>query len=63
MKSRICPARRYCHDSGTCETCEFGKAFISLCNKNRKLKEKNKALLKENERLKDRIDILTNPNF
>lgn len=63
MKSRICPYRRHCHSSGTCETCDFGKTFISLCEKNKKLKERNKALAEENAELKRKLDILTNPNF
>lgn len=63
MKSRICPYRRHCHDSGTCETCDFGKAFINLSDKIKNLKTENKALKEENDRLKERIEILTNPNF
>ena len=63
MKSRICPYRRHCHDSGSCETCDFGKAFISLTDKLKRLKEKNKALEIENEELREKIEILRNPNF
>lgn len=63
MKSRICPYRRHCRDSGSCETCDFGKAFKSLSDKNKSLKVKNELLEEENQKLKDRIEILTNPNF
>lgn len=63
MKSRICPYRRNCRDSGTCETCDFGKAFESLSAKNKKLTEKNKVLQEENEKLIERIYTLMNPNF
>jgi hypothetical protein len=63
MKSRVCPIRRHCRDSGICETCDFGKAFKSLSDKNKRLKVKNELLEEENQKLKDRIEILTNPNF
>jgi hypothetical protein len=63
MKSKVCPYRRLCCDSGNCETCDFGKAFINLSNKIKSLKAKNKLLQEENEKLKDKLEILTNPNF
>lgn len=63
MKSKVCPYRRVCRDSGNCETCDFGKAFINLSNKIKRLKTENESLQKENEKLKDRLEILTNPNF
>ncbi len=63
MKSKICPYSRHCHDSGNCETCDFEKAFINLSNKINRLRTKNKSLQEENQRLKDRLEILTNPNF
>lgn len=63
MKSRICPYRRHCRDTGTCETCDFGKAFENLSAKIKRLKAKNEALREENENLKNRIETLTNPNF
>ena len=63
MKSRNCPYRRHCRDSGTCETCDFGKAFANLSDKIKKLKAKNEALQVENQKLKDRIEVLTHPNF
>lgn len=63
MKSRNCPYRRHCRDSGTCETCDFGKAFAKLSDKNKRLTAKNKALQEENEKLKERIETLENPNF
>lgn len=63
MKSRNCPYRGHCRDSGTCETCDFGKAFANLSAKIKKLKAKNEALQVENEALKDKIEVLTNPNF
>ena len=63
MKSKLCPYRKHCHYSGSCETCDFGKAFENLSKKINMLKEKNKALQAENEALKNKIDILENPNF
>ena len=63
MKSRICPYRKICRDGGACETCDFGKAFIKLSNKIKKLKSENEMLQVENQELKDRLEILTNPNF
>lgn len=63
MKSRICPCRQHCRDSGNCEFCYFEKAFANLSNKIKRLKTKNEALQEENQQLKDRIEILTNPNF
>ncbi len=63
MKSKICPYRKHCLDIGTCETCDFGKAMESLKNKIKRLKEKNEALLIENEELKEKIEILKNPNL
>lgn len=57
MKSRVCPYRRHCRDSGTCETCDFGKAFESLFNKIKRLKSKNKSLEEENQKLKDKLEI------
>ena len=63
MKSRLCPYRSHCHDAGECETCDFEKAFVNLNNKIKRLKSKNQSLQEENERLKARIDVLTNPNF
>lgn len=63
MKSRICPYRRHCRDSGTCETCDFGKAFANLSDKIKKLKAKNEALQAENQELKNKIEVLTNPNY
>lgn len=63
MKSRICPYRRHCQSAGTCETCDFGKAFENLSNKIKRLKDKNRRLEEENEKLKERIDTLLYPNF
>ena len=63
MKSKICPYRRVCHDSGICEVCDFEKAFINLSDKIKRLKTKNELLKEENQKLKDRIEILTNPSF
>ena len=63
MKSRICPCRKLCCSSRDCEICDFGKAFANLSDKIKRLKAKNKALQEENQQLKDRIEILTNPNF
>lgn len=63
MKSKICPYRRHCRDSGTCETCDFGKAFANFSEKIKRLKAKNEVLQEENQQLKDRLETLTNPNF
>lgn len=63
MKSRHCPCRNNCHDAGSCETCDFGKAFENMNKKIKRLKDKNKALEEENCRLKNRIDALEAPDF
>lgn len=63
MTCKLCPTRKHCWDKGNCETCDLGKAFESLNKKITRLKEKNEALQSENKELKNRIDILTNPNF
>lgn len=63
MKSKICPYRRVCRDSGICEVCDFGKAFINLSDKIKRLKTKNELLKEENQKLKDRLETLTNLNF
>ena len=63
MKNKTCPYRKHCHDVGTCETCDFGRTIESLKNKIKRIKVKNEALQAENEKLKDRIERLTNPNF
>ena len=55
MVCRACPIRRHCWDKGNCGTCDFGKAFINLNEKINKLKEKNQALEKENEKLKEEL--------
>ena len=63
MKSRVCPYRQHCRDSGDCETCDFGKAFEKQLKKIKSLKEKNRVLRSENEELEKKIEILKNPNF
>ncbi len=63
MKCSLCPYKQHCHDAGNCEECDFGKAFEGLRKNLKRLKAKNKDLREENERLKDKIEILTNPNF
>ena len=63
MKSKFCPRRRICYGVGTCETCDFEKAFLNLANKIKRLKSKNELLQAENQELKDRLEALTNPNF
>ena len=44
MTCKLCPTRKHCWDKGSCEDCEFGKAFINLDKKIKRLKEKNKKL-------------------
>lgn len=63
MVCKLCPTRGHCWDKGTCETCDFGKAFNGLDAKNKKLKAQNKALEAENKELKEQINTLRNPNF
>ena len=63
MKSKLCPYKRHCHSSGDCENCDFGKAFDGLQGKIDRLKKENMRLEAENQELRDRIDIITNPNF
>lgn len=63
MTCKVCPVKRHCCDKGNCEGCDLGKAFEGLNKKIERLKAKNEALQSENKELKNRIDILTNPNF
>lgn len=63
MKSRICPYRGHCHSAGDCENCDFGKALEKLNNKIKRLKAVNEKLYAENKELKDRIEIITFPDF
>ena len=63
MKSKLCPYKNFCHDSGACEVCDYGKAFEKLNKKIKRLKAKNEALQTENEELKGKISVLLNPNF
>ena len=63
MTCKLCPARRHCWDKGNCEECEFGKAFEGLNKKIQRLKAKNEVMQSENKELKNKIEILTNPNF
>lgn len=63
MVCKLCPLRRHCFDKGSCETCDLGKAFEGYSKKIKKLKAKNEALEEENKALKERIEILLNPNF
>ena len=63
MKSRSCPYRRFCHDAGECESCDFEKAFSNLGRKIKKLKEENAKLRDENDELKRTIDMLRDPHF
>lgn len=63
MVCKLCPTRKHCWDKGSCETCDFGKAFINLDKKIKQLKEKNEKLHFENEELQKRIDNLLSPEF
>lgn len=63
MTCKLCPAKKNCWDKGTCEECDFFKAFEHLDKKIKKLKAENKDLQSQNEILKKRIDIITNHNF
>lgn len=63
MVCKLCPTKKYCWDKGDCENCEFCKVINGLAKKNAKLKEKNKALQKENEELKQKLDIMENCDF
>ncbi len=63
MVCKLCPTRKHCWDKGSCESCDFGKAFEGLNAKNKILKAKNEKLQSENEELKKRIETLLHPNF
>jgi hypothetical protein len=63
MVCKLCPARKHCWDKGSCETCEFGKAFINLDKKIKQLKEKNKKLEQEKSEAINRLDTLLDPKF
>lgn len=63
MVCKVCPARRHCWDKGNCQNCEFGKAYISLSDKNKRLKERNKALEAENKEIKERMETILHPDF
>ena len=63
MVCKICPVKKTCFDKGLCEICDFGKAFVSMSNKIKRLTAKNVALQEENRELKDRLETITNPNF
>ena len=63
MVCKLCPTRNHCWDRGSCELCDFGKAFEGLNKKNKRLKKKNEALKIENEKLKERVDVLLHPTF
>lgn len=63
MVCKLCPTRKHCWDKGSCENCDFGKAFINLDKKIKQLKEKNEKLHFENEELQKRIDNLLFPEF
>ena len=63
MVCKLCPIRKHCWDKGSCEDCDFGKAFESLNAKNKRLKAKNETLEVENKELKERIDNILYPDF
>ena len=63
MVCKLCPARKHCWDKGTCENCDFSKAFERLNAKNKRLKDKNEDLILENEKLKRQIETILNPDF
>jgi hypothetical protein len=63
MVCKLCPTRKHCWDKGSCETCEFGKAFINLDKKIKQLKEKNKKLEQEKSEAINRLDTLLDPKF
>lgn len=63
MVCKLCPARKHCWDKGSCETCEFGQAFINLDKKIKQLKEKNKKLEQEKSEAINRLGALLDPKF
>lgn len=70
MVCKLCPARKHCWDKGTCESCEYGKAFNALERKIGRLKKKNAELTDLNAKLRadvaeleDKINTIKNPNF
>lgn len=60
MVCKVCPARRHCWDKGNCQNCAFGKAYISLSDKNKRLKERIEA---ENKEMKERMETILHPDF
>lgn len=63
MVCKICPVRKSCLDKGTCENCDFGKAFCKLKRKIEKLERENEALKKENKNLLDELEAFEIPGF
>lgn len=53
MKCKLCPYKKFCHSSGDCENCDFGKAFEKLNKKLKNTKAENEKLKAEVERLKN----------
>lgn len=63
MTNKHCPYKKHCFDKGSCETCDYGIALDKAHKKVKRLKDKNDALEKENEELKQRIETILHPNF
>jgi len=63
MKSKTCPYKNNCHDSGSCESCDFEKVYASLRKRIVRLKAKNRRLEAENRELRERLKTLSHPDF
>lgn len=63
MKSKTCPYKNNCHDSGSCESCDFEKVYASLRKRIVRLKAKNHRLEAENRELRARLKTLSHPDF
>ncbi len=63
MVCKLCPTRKHCWDKGSCENCDFGKAFINLDKKIKQLKAKNEKLEREKSDAINRLGALLDPKF
>ena len=62
MICKLCPTRKHCWDKGSCESCDFGKAYYALERKINRLKKKNAELTALNATLLDDVVKLEEKN-